>query len=175
MIKRTFLDHPGRLIAAAAALGALVLAAPGHAQTASSSSSQPQRQVAAKASTDKSAAQADRVEGRITELHTKLHITAEQEPKWKTFAQTMRDNAKHMDDVLAKRTQSLKGINAVDDLRSYRDMTEAHYDNLKKLVGAFEPLYDSLSAEQKKTADTIFAQAQTSQQRAKQGKVAKGS
>lgn len=178
MIKRSLLDHPGRLVAAAAAFGALILAAPSQAQTTSPSTTTAApapRQVAAKATTDKAAAHADRVEGRITELHTKLHITGEQEPKWQTFAQVMRDNAKRMDDVLAKRSQSLKGINAVDDLRSYRDMTEAHYDNLKKLVGAFEPLYDSLNADQKKSADTIFAQAQTPQQRAKQGKVAKGS
>jgi hypothetical protein len=174
---RSLLIQPGRVIAATAALGALILAAPSHAQTTSQApTAQTQRQVAAKpAAPDKTANQADRVEGRITELHTKLHISADQEPKWETFAQSMRDNAKRMDDVLAKRSQGLKAMTAVDDLRSYRDMTETHYDNLKKLVTAFEPLYDSMTADQKKTADTLFAQAQTPQQRARQGKVAKGS
>jgi hypothetical protein len=41
-------------------------------------------------------------------------------------------------------------------------------------VTAVEPLYDSMTADQKKTADTLFAQAQT-KQHARQGKVAKGS
>jgi protein CpxP len=171
---RSLIDHPGRLLATAA-LGALILAAPSHAQTSNQTTAPSQRQVAAKSATpDKTANHADRVEGRITELHTKLHITSEQEPKWTTFAQAMRDNAKRMDDVLAKRSQDLKAMTAVDDLRSYRDMTEVHYDNLKKLVSAFEPLYDSLTADQKKAADTMFAQAQT-RQHAQKGKVAKGS
>ncbi len=87
----------------------------------------------------------------------------------------MRDNAKRMDDVLMKRSQGLKGMSAVDDLRSYRDMTEAHYDNLKKLVTAFEPLYDGMSPDQKKAADAVFAHAQSPQANARQGKVAKGS
>lgn len=166
---RTFLDQPGRLLAAAA-FGALILAAPpSHAQTASQS----QRQVATKpaAGTEKS-----QVEARITDLHTKLHITADQEPKWTDFAQAMRDNAKRMDDALAKRAKDIKTMTAVDDLRSYRDMTEVHHDNLQKLVRAFEPLYDSMSAEQKKTADTVFSQAQTPEKKAaRQSKVSKGS
>ena len=169
----TVITHPGRVIAALAALGALVLAAPSHAQ--GTTPSQPQRQVAAKATPDKNASHADRVESRIAELHTKFKITAEQEPKWGAFAQVMRDNAKRMDDVLMKRSQGLKGMTAVDDLRSYRDMTEAHYDNLKKLVSAFEPLYDGMSPDQKKAADSVFAHAQSPQANARQGKVAKGS
>ncbi|MBV8167392.1 MAG: hypothetical protein JO021_11405, partial [Alphaproteobacteria bacterium] len=46
----TVLSHPGRVIAALAALGALTLATPSHAQ--STTQSQPQRQVAAKATPD---------------------------------------------------------------------------------------------------------------------------
>jgi hypothetical protein len=184
--------HSGRVIAALAALGALILAAPSHAQGTSSGStpgatpgaatqaatpspSAPSRQVAAKAAPGKTASHADRVEGRITDLHAKFHITADQEQKWGEFASTMRDNAKRMDEVLAKRSQTVKGMTAVEDLRSYRDMTEVHYDNLKKLVSAFEPLYDTMSADQKKAADAVFAHAQSPQANARQGKVAKGS
>lgn len=166
----TLLDHPGRLLAAATALGALLLSAsPGHAQ----GQPQSQQQAAAKAAP---ATEKNQVEARITDLHAKLHITPDQEAKWGDFAQAMRDNAKRMDDALAKRAKDIKGMTAVDDLRSYRDMTEVHYDNLKKLVGAFEPLYDSMSAEQKKTADGVFARAQAPEKKAaRQSKVSKGS
>jgi protein CpxP len=98
----------------------------------------------------------DRVEGRIKDLHTRLQITAAQEPQWNVVAQAMRDNAKSMETVIGDRTQKIKTMSAVDDLRSYETLAETHADGMKKLVTAFGPLYDGFSDSQKKTADTLF-------------------
>src|ERR1700690_1949309 len=40
----------------------------------------------------------DRVGKRITQLHAALKITADEEAQWKQFADTMRDNARKMDE-----------------------------------------------------------------------------
>jgi hypothetical protein len=44
----------------------------------------------------------------------------------------------------------------VDDFKNYEHIVEAHVDGLKKVVPAFEKLYDSLSDQQKKMADSMF-------------------
>src|SRR5216684_147633 len=77
------------------------------------------------------ASRADRVEARIKQLHDQLKITAAQEPQW----------------------------NAVDDLRSYEEVAETHVAGLKKLIPAFQALYDTMSPEQKKNADAAFGHA----------------
>ena len=48
-------------------------------------------------------------------------------------------------------------MDAVDDLRSYEQLTEAQVDGIKKLLPAFETLYASMSDDQKKNADIVFA------------------
>ena len=99
----------------------------------------------------------DRVETRIKELHRKLKITAAQESQWNAFAQVMRENAQAVDVVLKERAENLHAMNAVEDLRSYEKLADAHADGLKKLVPAFETLYNTMSDDQKKTADAVFA------------------
>jgi periplasmic protein CpxP/Spy len=99
----------------------------------------------------------DQVETRIKDLHQKLKITTAQESQWNTFAQVMRENAQAVDAVLKERAEKLHAMNAVEDLRSYEKLADAHADGLKKLVPAFEALYNSMSEDQKKTADTVFA------------------
>ncbi|HME68710.1 MAG TPA: Spy/CpxP family protein refolding chaperone [Myxococcota bacterium] len=99
----------------------------------------------------------DRVETRIKELHRKLKITAAQESQWNNFAQVMRENAQAVDLVLKERSENLHAMNAVEDLRSYEKLADAHAEGLKNLVPAFEALYNSMSDDQKKTADVVFA------------------
>ena len=102
--------------------------------------------------------QEDRVETRIKELHQKLKITAAQESQWNGFAEVMRDNAQTVDAVLKERSENIHSMSAVDDLRSYQKLADAHADGLKKLVPAFEALYNTMSQDQKKTADAVFAE-----------------
>ncbi len=98
----------------------------------------------------------DRVEARITELHSRLKITDAEASQWDAFAQVMRDNAKSMTDALDKRAAAAKTATAVDDMRSYQAVTQAHADGMAKLVPAFESLYNAMSPEQQKNADAVF-------------------
>ena len=68
----------------------------------------------------------------------------------------MRDNEKTIDAILKERSANISKMNAVDDLRSYETLADAHAEGLKKLVPAFEALYNSMSEEQKKNADAVF-------------------
>jgi cell pole-organizing protein PopZ len=104
---------------------------------------------------DKDAHQ-DRTELRIKDMHTKLKITTAQEPQWGKVAQAMRDDAKTMDSLTSARMAHAKDMTAVDDLKSYGEIVDAHADGIKKLTPAFADLYASMSDTQKKTADDLF-------------------
>ncbi|CAN0621131.1 periplasmic protein CpxP/Spy [Burkholderia multivorans] len=96
-----------------------------------------------------------RVEQRIAYLHRQLKITAAEEPQWKTFADTMRENGDTMGRLYRARMENRQS-NALDDMKQYADLAQAHADGAKKLAEAFAPLYDSFPAEQKALADTTF-------------------
>lgn len=98
----------------------------------------------------------ERVESRINELHQKLAITPAQEPQWKQLAETMRDNAKAVEEKAYEREKALQTMGVMDDLRSYEGIAKAHAESMTKLVASFEPLYTSMSPEQKKKADAEF-------------------
>jgi hypothetical protein len=97
----------------------------------------------------------ERVEERISYLHTQLKITPQQETQWNAFADVMRNNGETMGKLFEERRAN-KNISALDDMKQYADIAQAHADGTKKLVDAFQPLYDSMSADQKKLADTTF-------------------
>jgi periplasmic protein CpxP/Spy len=112
-------------------------------------------------STDKEAAQKpiDRADDRIKQLHEALKITPDQEAKFGKLADVMRDNAKEMSGAVEKRTEAEKTSTALDDLKAYQVIAQAHADGLKELVPAFESLYATLSDTQKKEADEMFIHA----------------
>ena len=62
------------------------------------------------------------VERRITDLHTKLKITAAEQKPFDEFAQAMRDNASRMDDMVAKRRVDAASATAVEQMKAYADM-----------------------------------------------------
>ncbi len=97
----------------------------------------------------------ERVEHQIGWLHSQLKITSAQEPQWNAFADVMRDNARTMGDLYRQRVAG-SNQSALDDMKQYSAIADAHAQGTKKLVDAFAPLYDSLSPEQKKLADTTF-------------------
>ncbi|HEY3278582.1 MAG TPA: Spy/CpxP family protein refolding chaperone [Syntrophorhabdaceae bacterium] len=98
----------------------------------------------------------DRVEARIKDLHTKLRITPEQEVLWNNVAQAMRDNAKTMEALIRARSDKAGTMNAVEDLKSYGEITQGHADTVKTFIPIFEPLYAGMSEAQKKDADVLF-------------------
>lgn len=96
-----------------------------------------------------------RVEFRISDLHRKLHITSEQEPQFKAFADVMRANAKSMQDMFEERAKH-RDRTAPGILHWYAQLSTAHGEGLNKLVPVFDTLYQSLSDKQKKVADAEF-------------------
>jgi protein CpxP len=98
----------------------------------------------------------DHAEDRIKEIHEELHITADQEAKFGKLADVMRANAKEMSEAVEKREMAEKTATAIDDLKAYQKIAQAHADGLKDLVPAFEGLYSGLSDSQKKEADQLF-------------------
>jgi protein CpxP len=99
-----------------------------------------------------------RVEERIAYLHAQLKITPAQETQWTQFAGVMRENGQTMDKLYRQRMSGAKQ-SALDDMKQYAQIAQAHADGTKKLVGAFEPLYGNFSPEQKQLADTAFRTA----------------
>jgi periplasmic protein CpxP/Spy len=97
------------------------------------------------------------VEDRIAYLHAQLKITPAQETQWNAFADVMRNNGATMGQLFEQRKAAGK-LSAIDDMKQYADIAQAHADGMKKLVDAFDPLYSSFSPEQKKLADVTFHQ-----------------
>jgi hypothetical protein len=98
----------------------------------------------------------DQVEVRIKDLHSQLQITAAQEDLWTNLTQVMRENAKTMDALRKARADKAQTMTAVEDFKSYGEITEVHADGIKKFVPVFSALYDSMSDAQKKNADARF-------------------
>jgi periplasmic protein CpxP/Spy len=121
------------------------------AQTAASSAAPSSATVEARA-----AQHEQRVEERIAYLHSALKITPEQETQWKVFADQMRSNGQTMAGLYKQRMEGESTRNALDDMKQYAQITQAHADDMQKLVTTFEPLYNSFSPEQKTLADKTF-------------------
>ena len=106
--------------------------------------------IAAKASAE------DRVEARITNMHAKLKITQAQEAQWANVAQVMRDNEKTVEPLIKARRENAKTMTAVDDLKTYGEITDAYADGIKKFTPVFATLYAGMSDNQKQEADALF-------------------
>jgi hypothetical protein len=111
----------------------------------------------------------DRTELRIKDLHTKLKITSTQEEQWSKVAQTMLEDAKIMDGLTQARVDHAKDMTAIDDLKSYAEITEAHANGIKKLIPVFSDLYASMTDEQKKAADAFFREGSLKHKHKKSG------
>lgn len=98
----------------------------------------------------------ERVEQRIADMHATLHITAAQEPEWDRFSQVMLDNAQAMDAMRTQKADNAATATAAQIIQTYADVAQQHAQNVAKLSTAFQPVYASLTAEQKKAADNMF-------------------
>jgi hypothetical protein len=131
-------------------VGGLALSGPSLAQTATPPASHPVTAALAKPNMEAM------VEQRIKDLHTRLHITAAQEPQWDQFAQVMRDNAKNTDALYEARADKMTTMTAVENMQSYAAIAQQHATEMQKLVPAFQTLYGSFNDQQKKQADDVF-------------------
>ncbi|HEY6979472.1 Spy/CpxP family protein refolding chaperone [Reyranella sp.] len=139
-----------RSIVAASLIGAAMLTSSAGLSMAQSPTSKPPAAAAATSS------KPETVEQRISQLKTALKITPDQEAKWSKVAEAMRDNAAQMDKLVKEKRAKMTNMTAVDDLKTYQEFTKAHLDGLKKVTDAFDSLYDSMPAAQKKNADQVF-------------------
>ena len=136
----------GGRVASAALFGAVLVAAP---MTATATGPK-------QAAVHTGARQGDDVEARIKTLHGQLKITPEQEQAWTTVANQMRDNAKARAETHQQRLTSEQTATAPDMINAYAKSMETQADAVHKFSSAFQPLYDSMSDQQKKTADAVF-------------------
>jgi hypothetical protein len=140
--------------AAATLLGAMVLASPLFAASTETLAQASSQQAMAAAGSQPAEILA--VEARIKDLHKKLHITDAQKPQWDALTSVMRNNAQVMVDLQKQRTSDAQTQSAVDVVKSYQSVIEAHEVGMQKFVPPFEALYNSMSDAQKKTADSLF-------------------
>ena len=164
----TFMQTAARAVAAATLLSTFIFANPLTANSADlaqapAGKSLPAHAILAKgsppATTEAAPAPAEAnaaVEARIKELHRKLHITAAQQTQWDNLVAVMRGNATAMIDLQRQRAQDAKSMTAVDAVKSYAAVIEAHETGMSKFVPAFQALYDSMSGNQKMVADAMF-------------------
>jgi hypothetical protein len=97
------------------------------------------------------------VEGRLAFLKTELKITSAQEPQWAKFADVVRTNAKGVQAGMQAMMQAgAKAATAPEVLARHEKMLTAKLESVRALKAAFDPLYASLSDEQKKSADELI-------------------
>ena len=110
----------------------------------------------------------DRVEGRIAFLKAELKITEAQSKQWEAVAKAMRDQSAAMKTLHEQRPQRDRAerdrtLSAPEILARREEATAqmtkamaARAAGEKQFAAAFVPLYNQLSDEQKKTADSLL-------------------
>ncbi len=96
---------------------------------------------------------ASRVEVNLAKLKTDLKITDAQAPQWDRFADTMRGLAKSMDEMHQQKMTA--GATLPARLAHMEKAMLANLNSVRALEEALQPLYATLSDEQKKVADGI--------------------
>ncbi|HEX6121210.1 MAG TPA: Spy/CpxP family protein refolding chaperone [Dongiaceae bacterium] len=96
------------------------------------------------------------IEGRIAFLKAELKITADQESSWQAFAESVRSDARTMQDM-AKRMQGMMVPGSlIERLDRHESMLDAHLDQLRRIEAALRPLYESLNGDQRRSMDELF-------------------
>lgn len=105
----------------------------------------------------------ERVEARLAYLKTALKITDAQQAQWDAFADTLRKQAKGMDErIKARRSQMAEGRRdarptAIERLERRQARLAAASARLNEMLTAAKPLYAALTPEQQKVADEVLA------------------
>jgi protein CpxP len=103
---------------------------------------------------------ADRAEARLAYIKTALKITPAQEAQWNAFADHVRKTSKDMEQRFQGATRPARGErpNAIQRLEIQQAFMAEQTKRLTELLAVEKPLYESLSAEQKKVADEVLGQ-----------------
>ena len=99
------------------------------------------------------------IEGRLAFLRTELKLTEAQLPLFERLADEMRAGAKAMEARHAERKarDKTQPVSAVERLERRSTVMKEVSAASERFLTALKPLYASLSDEQKKTADLLFA------------------
>lgn len=95
---------------------------------------------------------------RIAAMHKRLDLTPAQENLWAPVAKAMSKNSAAFDAVVMKIPDTK--MTAVDRLKSFEAMADAHAAGLHRLIPPFSALYASMSDNQKQHADQMFDHGQ---------------
>ena len=96
------------------------------------------------------------VEGRLAYVKTALSITEEQATAWKAYEDAARADVQSMQTVHQAMMTAMQSGSAIDRMQTHITMMQARLDALKALKPAAETLYQALTPEQKKKADTLL-------------------
>ena len=103
----------------------------------------------------------DRIEGRIAFLRTELKITDAQDGAWNGFADALRTNARKLAEVRATMMPKPGDGQPPSTLSARLDQQEqwltARLDGTRAMKSAFAKLDETLSDDQRKTANDLFA------------------
>ena len=104
----------------------------------------------------------DHIEGRIAFLRAELKVTDAQAGDWSGFADELRANAKKLAEVRASMMSGVGGAQAqASTLADRLDLQEkwllARLDGIRMMKSAFAKLNETLSDDQKKTANELLA------------------
>ncbi len=113
----------------------------------------------------------ERVEARLAYVKTALKITPAQEPQWNAYANFVRKSAQDVEQRFEARRTSAPAAgapgargprgprpNAIERLERQQQFMAEGSKRIGDLIAVEKPLYESLSAEQRQTADTVLNQ-----------------
>ena len=95
--------------------------------------------------------------GRIAFLRAELQITDAQSKAWDAFADAMQKIGSQMKEADMPMMAEASAPQFLARLDSQERMLTARLEGVRTMKAAFAPLYDALSAEQRKTADDLLA------------------
>ena len=98
------------------------------------------------------------IEGQLAFYKTELKITDAQTAQWNAFADTIRDNATRLRQAMMQAMEAKETATALDMMQRRTAMLTAQLDVTKAVQATAKPLYDALSADQRKVADELMAQ-----------------
>jgi hypothetical protein len=103
-------------------------------------------------------AMVNHVEGRIAFLRAELKITDAQAGVWNAFASALRDNAKRLDEAGKAHHGDQAAAQTLDQrLAAQEQWLSARLEGIRAIKATFGHLYESLSAEQRKSAEELLA------------------
>ena len=95
--------------------------------------------------------------GRIAFLRAELQISDAQSKAWDAFADSMQKIGSQMKEADMPMMAEGSAPQLLARLDSQERMLTARLEGVRAMKAAFAPLYDALSAEQRKTADDLLA------------------